>query len=563
MKTRIFTDKHGLGNRFQVSGFRFQGLYLKSEIWNPASGTIRKSVFICVNLWLIIFSAFQISAQNYKNPVIPGDFPDPSVIRVGKDFYATATTGDWSPSFPILHSTDLINWQTVGAVFDEKPAWAKGDFWAPEIIQDKEKFYVFYAARRDDGKNKKGTLCVAVAVSDKPDGGFQDKGALVCQEMGSIDPFFVRDENGLPFLIWKEDGNDRGRPTWLYAQQLDENLTKLVGKPAKLFRNTDAWEKNVVEGSYILRRNGWFYHFYSGSSCCGRACDYALGVARSKTLLGKWEKNPANPILKENETWQCPGHGSIVTTTDGRAFLLYHAYGKSAGSFNIGRQALLDEVKFADGWATINNGRGPSENAAAPFGDTRQQSIFANSSDEFNENKLAPLWNWSLAQSRTAQVSDGFLNLAPTAEILGTEKTPEIIAAERTVSGNYKATTRIDIARIKPDEFAGLSVYSWRGNAVGASVGGGKIFVWRRENRQETEISKVDLPSNQKQIYFKTEARNGENFQFFYSVDGTDWKSLGDKVNGNYVEGARVALIYDGRNISPGARFDWVRVEAK
>ncbi len=77
---------------------------------------VKISVSICVNLWLV-FLALTVSAQTYTNPVIAGDFPDPSVIRVGEDYYATATTGGWSPEFPILHSTDLINCKTVGAVF--------------------------------------------------------------------------------------------------------------------------------------------------------------------------------------------------------------------------------------------------------------------------------------------------------------------------------------------------------------------------------------------------------------------------------------------------------------
>ncbi|HEX8737733.1 MAG TPA: family 43 glycosylhydrolase, partial [Pyrinomonadaceae bacterium] len=151
---------------------------------------------LCVSLcslWLIFLFAFQTQAQTYVNPVIPGDFPDPSVIRVGEDYYATATTGGWSPHFPLLHSKDLINWEIIGAVFSEKPAWAKGDFWAPEIIADKNRYFVYYTARRDEGKNKKGTLCVAVATAEKPQGPYTDKGALVCQEMGSIDAFFVRD----------------------------------------------------------------------------------------------------------------------------------------------------------------------------------------------------------------------------------------------------------------------------------------------------------------------------------------------------------------------------------
>lgn len=520
-------------------------------------------VFICANLWLVIFYAFQIHAQTYTNPVIPGDFPDPSVIRVGEDYYATATTGDWSPQFPILHSKDLVNWQIVGAVFNEKPAWTKGDFWAPEITEDKGRFFVYYTARRDEGKGKKGTLCVAVAVADKPDGVYEDKGALVCQEMGSLDPDFVRDENGKPYLIWKEDGNDRQQPTWLYAQELDESGTKLLGKPKKLFRNTESWEKHVIEGAYILRRDGWFYLFYSGNACCGRSCDYALGVARSKTLLGTWEKNPKNPILPANETWQCPGHGSIVSTPDNRYFLLYHAYGKSSDAFSVGRESLLDEVKFADGWATINDGKGASKTANTPFKNTEQQSAFSFLSDEFNESSLAPVWSQPLFSNRNAQIKDGFVTLAPTEKQLATEKTPEVVLAERTVSGTYAAAARIDFSKITANEAAGISAYSWRQNAVGVSVGGGKIFSWRREDGKQTIAASVDLPKNAAEIYLKIEAKDGETFDFAFSADGKNWQPIGDKIIFSTLEGARIALVYNGTTPNAGAKFDWIKVEQK
>ena len=141
-------------------------------------------------MWMIFLALNSSTAQTYTNPVIAGDFPDPSVIRVGEDYYATATAGGWSPVFPILHSKDLVNWKTVGSVFPYKPAWAKGDFWAPEITQDKGKFYVFYTGRRDEGKGKKGTLCVAVAVSDKPDRDYVDKGRARLSGNGFARPVF-------------------------------------------------------------------------------------------------------------------------------------------------------------------------------------------------------------------------------------------------------------------------------------------------------------------------------------------------------------------------------------
>ena len=69
----------------------------------------------------------------YSNPVIPGDHPDPSIVRVGRDYWATSTTSQWAPVFPLLHSRDLVNWTLEGSVFEEAPPWSAGSYWAPEI----------------------------------------------------------------------------------------------------------------------------------------------------------------------------------------------------------------------------------------------------------------------------------------------------------------------------------------------------------------------------------------------------------------------------------------------
>jgi beta-xylosidase len=508
------------------------------------------SAFICVYLWLI-FLVFNSPAQTYTNPVIAGDFPDPSVIRVGEDYYATATTGGWSPFFSIAHSRDLVNWKIVGSVFPKKPTWAKGDFWAPEIAEDEGKFYIFYTARRDDGKGKKGTLCVAVAVAEKPDGVYADKGALVCQEMGSIDAFFIRDENNKPFLVWKEDGNDRQQPTWLYAQGLDESLTKLVGKPKKLFRNEGSgWENHVIEGADIVRKNGWFYMFYSGNACCGRSCNYALGVARSKTLLGKWEKNPANPILAANEVWQCPGHGTIVKTPDGADFLLYHAYRKRSDAFNIGREALLDKVEWTkDGWATINGGRGASNTANVPFSWAKQEKSLG-FIDEFDNSILSPNYQLPMSPSEKIDLKAGTL-------AFGADDTSEAIIAIRTVSGDYTATTLIKSANMATDEIVGLAGYSWRGNAVGIGFGLGKVSVFRRENGKQEIAASADVSQTQN-IYLRMTATGGEFYRFAYSLDGKNWTDLGKPIVGSHVEGARVALTHVGK--AQTARFDWLKI---
>lgn len=502
--------------------------------------------------WLIVLGC-PLPAQTYSNPVIVGDFPDPSVIRVGENYYATATSGGWAPIFPIAHSRDLVNWKIVSSVFPNKPKWARGDFWAPEIAEDNGKFYIFYTARRDEGKGQKGTLCVAVAVADKPDGNYEDRGPLVCQEMGSLDAFFIRDEGNKPFLVWKEDGNDRGLPTWLYAQPLDESLTKLTGKPKKLFRNEGTgWENHVIEGADIVRRDGWFYMFYSGNACCGRSCNYALGMARSRTLLGKWEKNPANPILAANETWQCPGHGTIVKTTDGSDYLLYHAYRKRSDAFSIGREALLDKVEWLkDGWATINEGRGASKAAGMPFSSAKKEvtSVFL---DEFDDSFLNPLYQVPVSPTQIVDLKSGTL-------AFGAGDMSEAVIAVRTVSGDYVATTMIRDTNARADETVGLSGYGWRGNSVGIGLGSGKVSVFRREGGKQEIAANAVVPQT-RNVYLRMWATGGEFYRFAYSLDGKSWVDLGKPIVGSHVEGSRVALTHAGSERV--ARFDWLRIES-
>src|SRR4029453_15584786 len=118
-----------------------------------------------VALCLAITGSVRAQAPAYTNPVIPGDHPDPSVVRVGREYWATATTSQWAPIFPLLRSVDLVNWTRVGAVFETAPAWSAGSYWAPEISTDRGKYFVYYTARR-----RSGPLCVAVATAMQPSG---------------------------------------------------------------------------------------------------------------------------------------------------------------------------------------------------------------------------------------------------------------------------------------------------------------------------------------------------------------------------------------------------------
>jgi beta-xylosidase len=493
---------------------------------------------------LAVLSCFTIGTASaeviYQNPVIAGDHPDPSIIRVGKDYWASSTSSAWGPLFPLLHSTDLVNWEQTGAVLPQRPDWSIGDFWAPEISEFNGKFFVYYVGRQTNGR-----LAVAVATANNPGGPYTDRGPIIAQEDGSIDPMPVTDTNGVRYLVWKEDGNSRKQPTPIWAQRLNDDGTKLLGEPHELIRNDAAWEGGLVEGPYVLRHNGWFYLFYSGNGCCGAGCSYALGVARSRSLLGPWQKNRANPILAANETWKCPGHGSIVQDEQGRCFFLYHAY-STAGTVFTGREAMLDEVKFGpDEWPTINNGNGPSASAPSPFGAV-QKAVGASFCDNFTGKNLDSGWQWPQQREPMHQLQNGRLLLSSTGH--GTNFVAAVLA-RTTTAVDYVATTVVEIRELKPGCAVGLCAFGDLENAMGAAFCDGEMITWRRDRGTSRELTKEPAPGASK-LYLRLIARSGYRFQFQVSTDGKNWRPCGEAVDAKNLppwdRSVRVALTVGG-----------------
>jgi beta-xylosidase len=492
-------------------------------------------------LWACLCIATVSAQTTYQNPVIPGDYPDPSIIRVGKDYWATSTSSEWGPQFPLLHSTDLVNWEIAGSVFAQRPAWAVANFWAPEISEYKGRYFVYYVGRKQNGP-----LAVAVATAKKPSGPYTDHGPLVAQDAGSIDPVPMTDEKGARYLIWKEDGNSRKLPTIIWAHPLSEDGLKLSGEPRELLRNDAGWEGAVVEGPFVIRRDGWFYLFYSGGACCGLKCSYGLGVARSRNLLGPWEKNPANPILAGNTAWKCPGHGSIVKDETDRYWLLYHAYSATNFIFT-GREALLDEVKFGgDGWPTINNGKGPAVEARSPFATVQKRP--KSFEDRLNEAP-GPGWQWPQDQSPgTIRNLDGnslalFARPEFTNDLLG------VVLGRSTTSGDYTATVTVGLVPPTPGSVGGLAAVGDRANAAGLAAGNGKLILWRRDRGQHKMILEEKAPET-RFLHLKLTASKGSTFKFAYSSDGKEWTSIGGPQPGDkfppWDRSIRVALTAGG-----------------
>ncbi|WP_245326262.1 family 43 glycosylhydrolase [Hymenobacter wooponensis] len=475
---------------------------------------------------------------SYANIVLPGDFPDPTIAQIGDTYWASATSAEWGPVFPLFKSTNLVDWELVSHVFpttESLPEWAGTNFWAPEIFHENGKTYLYYTARQ---KGKKGRLAIGVASADSPEGPYTDHGFLVAQRYGSIDGFPMRDEHGKLYLVWKEDGNAYKKPTPIFAQRINDTHTALVGKKVELFRNDPlSWEGCLVEGSAIIRHEDYFYMFYAGNGCCGKCCTYATGVARAKSLLGPWEKCPQNPILKKNATWKCPGHGTVAQY-EGRWFLLHHAYYNQSHEF-VGRQGILSEFTFnEEGWPEFE-GNSPQ---AAPLKDVSVLNITEN----FMGNTLAGSWQWPIGRQPEVGVSDGQLLLTASATGLGS------IVAQRTFTATYKATTSLAASSLEPGTFAGLCAIGDPDNALALVTGDNSLQVWHVKGGTHQTLSKIDLPDCQT-LNLRLEAWGGQRFRFTYNIDGAAWQPVvldSFALNGEYLppwdRGVRVGLLAQG-----------------
>lgn len=114
----------------------------------------------------------------FTNPVIHGDVADPSILRIDDTYYATGTSSEWAPYYPVFTSKDLVNWKQTGHVFEQQPEWTKSSFWAPEWYYHNGKVYVYYTAR----KKSNNTSYIGVATSDSPTGKFKGHGPVVESE---------------------------------------------------------------------------------------------------------------------------------------------------------------------------------------------------------------------------------------------------------------------------------------------------------------------------------------------------------------------------------------------
>jgi arabinan endo-1,5-alpha-L-arabinosidase len=313
------------------------------------------------------------TGTSYINPIFDFDFPDPSILRAADGwYYAYATQGTTLEfeyqTVQAARSRDLVHWERLPDALPEKPSWAKytWDFWAPHVIYDRGVYYMYYSADPDNG----GGLCLAVATAKQPAGPFTDKGQpLKCGPgFSHIDPFAFDDpQSGIHYLYWGSNS------TPIRVQQLAPDRLTFQPDTIPVFvlnpQQARPYER-LLEGAWVIYRQGYYYLFTSGDACCGETAHYAVMVARSSSPTGPFEKlgdvhdSKSSVILEANEVWTAPGHNAIVTDASGQDWIFYHAINaKEPGHHDpipnddiLPRPLLLDPLLYVDGWPRIPGG---------------------------------------------------------------------------------------------------------------------------------------------------------------------------------------------------------------
>ncbi|MEO8874473.1 MAG: family 43 glycosylhydrolase, partial [Polyangiaceae bacterium] len=296
----------------------------------------------------------------YSNPVIPTDCPDPGVLYDGSQYVLSCTSGGAANAFPIYVSPDLVSWTQKGNIFPSaaKPAWATGDFWAPEIHKVGSHFVAYFSARNKDGKLSVGAASAKTAL-----GPFTAQAAPLIHDanMGLIDASEFTDSDGTPYVLWKEDGNAIGQPTPIHARKLTaDGLSLAPTATATLITNDQAWEGPLVEGPFMIAHGGNYYLFYSGNGYA--TTKYAVGVAKASSPLGPFTKMAA-PMLTSAGPWAGPGHCSVLDTPGGDTAMVFHAWQSSNIGAAPGRLVLTDAITWSAGWPTIPFGPSGSSRA--------------------------------------------------------------------------------------------------------------------------------------------------------------------------------------------------------
>ncbi len=296
--------------------------------------------------------------ESFHNPVRRGFFPDPSVVRVGEDFYMVNSSFAFFPCIPVSHSRDLVNWKIIGYAIT-KPEYARLDglhggrgYWAPDISYCDGRFFITATLRGNDDTAKKRLQMVT--SSEKPEGPYDEP---VFLDIDGIDPSIFHADDGRKYMLINKGAR---------ILELSRDCRRVFSDPVMLWYGDS---KKKPEGPHLLKHKGYYYLFLAEG---GTGRGHRITVARSGELEGPYHPCPYNPVLCQRDEQafvQCCGHGKPFQLADGRWYLVYLGLRMADGVYGIlGRETFLTPLIWTeDGWPIAGNGRKPAAQQKLPL----------------------------------------------------------------------------------------------------------------------------------------------------------------------------------------------------
>jgi beta-xylosidase len=432
----------------------------------------------------------KLTAAHYQNPVLGGDYPDPSIVRDGKDYYMTHSSFEYYPGLLIWHSTDMINWKRLTYALRENV----GSVWAPDLIKHKDSFYIYFPANKTNW----------VVKAPTPAGPWSAPVDLKLS--GFIDPGHVVGKDGTRYLYLSNG----------FLVKLADDGLSTVGEPEpgyKGWQYPKEWSTECfcLESPKSTVKNGYFYQVVAQGGTAGPATSHMVVAGRAKSPHGPWENSPYNPVVhtkSREERWWSQGHGTLVDDINGRWWIVYHAYEKYFQT--LGRQTLMLPIEWTkDNWFRVPAGVSSNDQIAKPAGVSK--TFIDGLSDDFSGQDLGLQWqSFGTYPAERIKINDGKL------ELLAKGNSFENSAPLLVNSADRKYEIQVEYT-IEGNATAGLTLfYNNQGN-MRITADSSQFTVFNQKNK------KISMKNTLGHHGYLRILNDENEVSFYYSNNGKEW----------------------------------------
>ena len=501
--------------------------------------------------------------SSFTNPVLPGSHPDPSICRVGEDYYLATSTFVLFPGIALHHSRDLVHWRPIGAALD-RPSQLDVDglpmtdgIYAPTLRHHEGVFYLICTVV---GSSAGGNFLV---TATDPAGDWSEPVWIV--DAPGFDPSLLFDDDGTVWYCGTFQPDPDGAPgrTTVWVQQIDVSTGTLVGGRHFVWTGAAA-DARWAEGPHLYRIGDYVYLIAAEG---GTERDHAVVVARARTVTGPYDGCPANPVLTSRHLGSSadvfgPGHADLVQTQDGDWWAVLLAARPSDGAWwGTSRETFLVPVAWESDWPVFVPGVGrvplTLEGPSLPAHPWPAVPV----RDDFDT--LGPEWSFLRApRSQWCSVSDSTLRLPARAATPYDMGNPSMVL-RRVEQAGWRASLDLAFTPSLPGDSAGLVLWVSDTHQLRLEYDGRMVWVVRREASAEVRVAELLVGAGPVQLELEAAGRQcvvraARRDEPWTDVAEVDLGFLGQLVNG-YFFGLLVGPYATGSGVdSPAvAEVDW------